>query len=122
MSIYFDSNGEDSNYTINSTVVKNYYEQIDGLATELNLNTGDLLSTILKIPDAMKQDQKELDEDEWAGIEKLIDEAVEKFISFRTQEGASLAEDFNLRINNIAKCAGAGVRRQTDLDRWRPDL
>ena len=109
LSIYFDSNGEETNNTINQNVVKDYFSQIEGLSKELNLNTSDLLSTILKLPDVMKQEKKELDEDEWSSIELLIDEAVSKFNSFRKQEGASLAEDFNLRIDNIENCALAVV-------------
>ncbi|MBL4706182.1 MAG: YicC family protein [Flavobacteriales bacterium] len=114
LSIYFDSNGEDINHTINSNVVKNYYHQIERISSDLNLKTDDLLSTILKMPDAMKQEKKELDEDEWSEIEALIDEAVIRFNEFREQEGASLAADFQLRIDNIEKCAAAVVPFETE--------
>jgi len=114
LSIYFDSNGEDVNHLINTNVVKNYHEQIAAISGELGLNSDDLLATILKMPDAMKQERKELDENEWAGIEKLIDEAVEKFVAFREQEGASLQEDFLLRINNIEDCAKSVVPLETE--------
>jgi uncharacterized protein (TIGR00255 family) len=109
LSIYFDSNGEDINHTINTNAVKNYHGQIAAISEELGMKTDDLMATILKMPDAMKQERKELDENEWAGIEKLLHEAVEKFGAFREQEGASLAEDFLLRINNIEDCAKAVI-------------
>ena len=109
ISIYFDSNGEDVNHTVNSNVVKSYYDQISTISEELNLGSDDLLSTILRMPDAMKPERKELDENEWSEIMKLVDEAVVKFIDFRKQEGASLEGDFKLRIDNIEKYAAEVV-------------
>lgn len=105
ISVYYDSNGEELNHSVNSGVVKNYYRQITDLAGELALKTDDLLATILRMPDALKPERKELDEDEWSEVMKLVDLAIERFTAFRIQEGKSLEADFNLRIDNIAECA-----------------
>lgn len=102
--IHFDSNGEDINSTINTAVVKRYFDQIQELSEELGLNTSHAIKDLLRLPDVMKQDRKEIDEDEWGQIMQLIDKATEKFITFREQEGVSLFEDFNLRIDNIESC------------------
>jgi uncharacterized protein (TIGR00255 family) len=114
LSIYFDSNGEDVNHTINSSAVKSYYSQIEELSNDLNISSDDVMATILRMPDAMKPERKELDEDEWSQILELVDEAVFKFIAFREQEGKSLEEDFNLRISNIEKCAEDVIPFETE--------
>ncbi len=107
--IHFDSNGEEVNSTINTTVVKRYFRQVQELSAELGLNTEQAMTDLLRLPDVMKQDRKEIDEDEWGQIMHLIENAVEKFITFRKQEGISLFEDFKLRIDNIEDCANRVV-------------
>ncbi|MDC3337073.1 YicC family protein [Flavobacteriales bacterium] len=103
--IHFDSNGEEVNSTINTTVVKRYFRQVQELSVELGLHTEQAMTDLLRLPEVMKQDRKEIDEDEWGQVMHLIENAVEKFIMFREQEGISLFEDFKLRIDNIEDCA-----------------
>ncbi len=114
LSIHFDSNGEEVNHTVNTEAVKNYYAQVKGVAAELGVESHDLLSTVLRMPDSLKPDRKELDESEWGQVIALVDEAVERFKSFRLQEGKSLQDDFNLRIDNIEKYANEVVPFETE--------
>lgn len=107
--IHFDSNGEEVNSTINTTVVKRYFRQVQELSAELGLHTEQAMTDLLRLPEVMKQDRKEIDEDEWGQVMHLIENAVEKFIMFREQEGISLFEDFKLRIDNIEDCANRVV-------------
>ena len=105
LSIYFDSNGEDLNHSINAAAVKSYYTQVNEIAGELDLPKDDLLATVLRMPDSMKPERKELDENEWNGVIGLVEEAMGKFIDFRKQEGKSLEDDFRDRVNNIESLA-----------------
>ncbi len=106
LSIQFDSNGADHlSAVINHTVVKKYYEQIESLSNDLGLNPAPSLIDILRLPDTMKQERLEVDEEEWELVMKLIEQAIQNFISFRKQEGEAILHEFNLRINNIEQYA-----------------
>ena len=106
LSIQFDSNGaEHLSAVINHTVVKKYYEQIESLSNDLGLNPAPSLIDILRLPDTMKQERLEVDEEEWELVMKLIEQAIKNFISFRKQEGEAILNEFNVRINNIEQYA-----------------
>ena len=106
LSIQFDSNGADHlSAVINHTVVKKYYEQIESLSNDLGLNPAPSLIDILRLPDTMKQERLEVDEEEWELVMKLIEQAIKNFISFRKQEGEAILNEFNVRINNIEQYA-----------------
>ena len=106
LSIQFDSNGADHlSAVINHTVVKKYYEQIESLSNDLGLNPAPSLIDILRLPDTMKQERLEVDEEEWEIVMKLIEQAIQNFISFRKQEGEAILHEFNVRINNIEQYA-----------------
>ena len=53
------------------------------------------------MPDALKTEREELDEDEWKEINLNIKKAIKEIIQYRTDEATSLEDDFKLRIKNI---------------------
>jgi uncharacterized protein (TIGR00255 family) len=55
----------------------------------------------VRMPDALKTEREELDEDEWAQINANIQKAIKDIIQYRIDEAASLEKDFKLRIENI---------------------
>ena len=103
ISIYTEvSNADAAAAEINADVVKAYYKQLNELAAELGIVTGsELLSTILRLPDAMKTNRNELDENDWALILKTIEDAADQLVAFRQQEGKALANDIATRIYTI---------------------
>ena len=114
LSIHYDANGDEMNTVINKLVVKNYCEQIESLAIDLSLEQAHSLVDILRLPDAMRQERHEINEDEWTQITELIEEAIENFVAFRRQEGDSLKKEFNLRIDNIEQYANEVVPHEND--------
>ncbi|MBP7612903.1 MAG: DUF1732 domain-containing protein, partial [Paludibacter sp.] len=56
---------------------------------------------LLRLPDAMKTETAELDEDEWLEIRKAMRQAIEQLIAFRIQEGKSLENVFKTKIARI---------------------
>ena len=88
---------------INAQLVKNYYQQIKNIATEIGIpEPNDWFSTLLHLPDVTTKTEIEiLEEDEWNVIKQAIDKAVECLIDFRKQEGAALERKFHEKINNI---------------------
>lgn len=88
---------------INAQLVKNYYQQIKNIATEIGISEpNDWFSTLLHLPDVTTKTEIEiLEEDEWNVTKQAIDKAVECLIDFRKQEGAALERKFHEKINNI---------------------
>ena len=89
--------------TINQGAVESYYEQIKETATKLNLDfPADWFSVILRLPEAIKTEIAELDENEWNIVKKAIQEALDTFVAFRKQEGEMLEKMFKTKIDAIA--------------------
>lgn len=84
---------------IDHSVVKQYFEELTTLSNELEIEKPtDILATLLRLPDVMKQDIEEIDEEEWGKIESAVDHAADELINFRIQEGKMLQ---NVMIGNI---------------------
>ena len=58
---------------------------------------------VLKMPDVVKADEPQpVSDEEWQVVEQAIQEAVEHFIAFRTQEGAALEAMFTEKLDAIS--------------------
>jgi len=90
-------------YSLNETLFKMYYEKLSGMADSLNMDKGDLMQAILKLPNIVAQDQDSIDEEEWNAVLDTINEAINQFKQFRLTEGTSIEADLNNRISNILK-------------------
>ena len=64
----------------------------------------EVMAAILRFPDVMKQqeDTSDLTDEEWKTVQALLNEAIDGFIAFRTQEGAALQNMFNEKLDGIA--------------------
>lgn len=101
--IYIEYIGKDSPTQINLAAVENYYNQINDIASTLNIAVpSDWFSTLLRMPDVIKSETMEVDESEWEVVEKAVEDAVQHLCDFRIQEGAMLQKLFEQKIANIA--------------------
>ena len=96
-----ESVGEHSSYSINKDLAAQYYRELSEVAEMVDTEKGDLLGAITRLPDVVKQATESVDENEWKEILNAVESALYKLEEFRLQEGASLEEDFRLRISNI---------------------
>jgi uncharacterized protein (TIGR00255 family) len=102
LTINFDFLDSEIVPVINKSVVKNYYEQLKEIAGELNLQVEDqLLSTIMRLPDALKTEKPELDENEWKLVREKLFEAIEQLDVFRIEEGKSIEADLIKSVDKI---------------------
>ncbi len=107
LTINFDALESEIIPVINKAVVKNYYNQLKEIAGELKIETdGQLLSTIMRLPDALKTEKPDLDEDEWALVKEKINESVDQLDLYRTEEGKSLEADLMRCIGKILTLLG----------------
>lgn len=101
-SLYIDNSGKETVTQINQTVVEAYYNQIKEISDKMGIPVpADWFSVLLRMPDALKADVQELEEDEWLEVKKVIADAIEQFNAFRIQEGKSLEMVFLTKIGNI---------------------
>lgn len=94
-------NGSSKPVTINTDLAKAYYQPVAALAQELNLATGDILSTILKLPEVITPSTDMISADEWNKVNILIKEAIALLNKHRENEGSSIEKDLLLRLVNI---------------------
>ena len=102
ISISYESLEGEQNFFINTELLKNYYQGLSEVSKELNISEENVLGTLMKMPEVMRSEKQKLSEGEWSGIEKLIDEALVSFNSFRLAEGDVLRKEVEGRINEIA--------------------
>ena len=101
--IYIENIGTETATQINQNIVEAYHKQITESAEKLGVATPtDWFQVMLRMPDVLKYESQEPDEDEWKSVSKVIDEAVNKLIDFRNQEGVMLSKLFEEKIANIA--------------------
>ncbi|PXY01521.1 YicC family protein [Marinifilum breve] len=105
LSVFIESVGTDKETKINKPIVEAYYQQLSELSSELGIpmDKEPILQTIVKLPDALKTEHQELDEEEWNQIFAGFKSAVADLNSFRKQEGEALQVDIFERIANIEK-------------------
>jgi len=99
-SIFIEMTADETSTAVNPGVVKNYISQLQAVIGD-GADTTELLKMAVRMPDSLKTEREELDEEEWKTIESHIDEALKDINQYRTDEAKSLEEDFQQRITNI---------------------
>ncbi len=98
-SLYVEVTGEETTSKINVPIVKGYINQMKAVIP--NADETELMKMAVRMPDALKTERDEIDENEWKKIQTVIDEALENMVQFRKDEGVSLEKEFLHRIANI---------------------
>ena len=103
LSIWRESSESNANYSLNTELIKEYFSQIEGVTSELNLNSKDIMSSLLKMPDVLVKGEEKVNDNEWDEIVKGIDIAIENILQFRMKEGKKLEEDITTRISVLSR-------------------
>lgn len=103
LSIYVENKIQETPVEINTALAKVYFLKLQELAKELNEPQSDLFKQVLKMPDVLKSERKEPNEQDWLDMKEVILSAVQELDNFRIDEGKSIEKDFNDRIGNISK-------------------
>ena len=84
-------------------MVRSYYEELRGIAQSVDRAAHtDLMSLVLRMPDVLNTGREELTDTEWAGVLKLIHDAMHGFNGFREAEGRKLNDDLRMRVEHIS--------------------
>lgn len=98
-SLFCEITAEETSNKINGPIVLSYINQMKEIIP--NGDATELMKMAVRMPDALKVERVELDENEWTEIEKVIKEAISNMKEFRISEGGSLEADFRKRVANI---------------------
>ena len=102
-SIFVEMTADETSTTINNGVVNQYMQQLRNVVQSGTSEDLELLKMAISMPDALKTEREELDEEEWNLIDEKIEEALTKIVQYRIDEAKSLEIDFKERIANIKK-------------------
>ncbi len=103
--IWVEKDEAQSATPINGAILNHYYQQIKTISEENQIPLPqDWFATLLRMPDVMSRAEvEELDEEEWNIARSTIEEAINKLMEFRKQEGKALQAKFSEKIHNIAE-------------------
>lgn len=99
-----ERNDPDNVHKINKSVLLGYYTQIKDImeTTEVgSLDRGDLLATLLRMPEIFDANNRELTEDEWNTLFDCIKTTLKEINIFREKEGESLRIDLLRQVDKI---------------------
>ncbi len=110
--LFAETTGEETSTRINKSIVEGYLSQLEGIRKE-----ADILSIAMRLPDVLKTEREELDEEEWQKIEDGIAKALSQLNEFRSSEGMELKRDFEMRISILED----KLKEVTEIDPERLD-
>jgi len=99
--ITIKQNGTSKPVIINTELIKSYYIQLEQLGKELNIDTNNVLSSILRLPEVVSPSNEIINEDDFKEFNKVLISALTELNNHRLEEGKSLEKDLNNRISKI---------------------
>ncbi|MEW7289365.1 YicC/YloC family endoribonuclease [Aquimarina sp. 2304DJ70-9] len=96
--LYVEATGEETSTKVNEAIVKEYIRQLS------NVHQGDtteLMKMAVRMPDALKIEREEINEEEFSAIKEALQDALIKIEEYRIDEGKALEKDFTFRAKNI---------------------
>lgn len=88
-------------YKLDEQLFRSYFKTLNDLARELGVRDQDYFSTIIRIPNVVKNMVEELTEDEWLITEELIKSVIQQIISYRQAEGDTMLTDIRQSVEKI---------------------
>ena len=106
LTLHFDLIETEPNHFLNTAVINEYYSSFKNLVDKSAIENSeniDYLQQIMKMPDVLKTERKELSDDEWQQVVLLIKEAIIDLSNFRNNEGEALEKDIRFQTESIMK-------------------
>jgi uncharacterized protein (TIGR00255 family) len=88
-------------YKLDEQLFRSYFKTLNELAKDLGVKEQDYFSTIIRIPNVVKNMVEELTDDEWTITEALIESTIDQIIAYRMAEGNTMLTDIRQSVGNI---------------------
>jgi uncharacterized protein (TIGR00255 family) len=110
-------NGATKPVVLNTELIRSYYQSLQQLSDELNLDTTQVLGALLRLPEVVMPVSENIDDAGLALVLETVEEAVSLVVDFRELEGRMLEKDMRERIGLIDRYA----KQVAELAAKRPD-
>lgn len=118
--LYVENTGMETSSVVNETVVRQYMQQLGGIVSGDEMA---LLEIAMRMPDTMKTEREDIDEEEYRVIKETLTEALKEINTFRSEEGVALENDFKARIGALNELlAGVAIMDKDRLQTIRERL
>ncbi|CAI8172477.1 MAG: Uncharacterised protein [Crocinitomicaceae bacterium] len=102
LAIHYEKINSNSKITINKEQLKNYYNQLKEISTELNnQNNEDFMGYALKLPEVIQHQKETVDKQSNEILINAVKQACKDLKSFREKEGKSLQKELLNYVNSI---------------------
>ena len=109
--LYVENTGDETSALVNEAVVRQYMKQLETIAKGDDFK---LLEMALRLPDAMKTEREDIDEEEYQTIKEALKQALLEINKFRSEEGLVLENDFIQRIKKMESLLNEVVQMDPD--------
>ncbi len=109
--LYVENTGDETSAQVNEAVVRQYMKQLQSIAKGDDFK---LLEMALRLPDAMKTEREDIDEEEYQAIQEALKLALLEINKFRSEEGLVLENDFIQRIKKMDSLLKAVIQMDPD--------
>lgn len=86
---------------INRNAMDSYYSELKDFNEAHGLDSGDILQTLIRLPNVVQVGDDKLTDEQWALIESMAKKAMAGLNDFRRSEGESLTDDLKSCLENI---------------------
>lgn len=101
VSIDVVSRSPEAEFTFNKALYKAYYRELSALNAELGIDNGDIMQTIIRLPNIVIANDDTLPDGEWTALQSAMALAMQRLHDFRATEGQMMANDFRQRVELI---------------------
>ena len=99
--ISIKQNGTAKPVTVNTDLLKAYYQSVAQVATELKADVNQLLAAVLRLPEVVVNSTEMISEHDWKQFQSVLKKAISDLNDHRIEEGKSLEADLFSRLVNI---------------------
>jgi len=101
-SLYFENAAKENVPQINTGIFENFLIQMKETSEKLGIAVpADPWPLLLRLPDALKAETQEIDDETWTIVRKAVDQSIDQLVEFRLQEGSMLASVFTEKLDSI---------------------
>jgi uncharacterized protein (TIGR00255 family) len=101
-SLYYETTAKENTPQLNVGIFESFLNQLAEVSSKLGIPApADPWPLLLRLPDALKAETQEVDEEAWVSVRQGIETAIDGFVDFRLQEGKMLEGVFLEKINRI---------------------
>lgn len=100
--MFVELNGTENTNQFNNDLILHYYNQLKDICDSNNIPIGsETISGIIRLPDVLKNNSEDLDDDEWKVVLETANKAIAGCNEFRKNEGTVIESDIIKNINSI---------------------